>query len=342
MDFNMRPKLAAKKFLEGVDLDDTVDRYRLSAELAIARLQTSAVKEMPNSPFERRPRSNHLRGIDFYDEETLLLTMARYMRKYHLAHGVLPNLVEPVGFSEKICWSNFFAELKVPESGNKLLTSSFIPEDVREIVACPEVVWHSKQPHLPSNEEIHPGSYYLKATHGSSMCRRISYPLSEDDLFRLQLKCQQWLAEPYGLKSGEWWYSTFEREILIEEDVSGEDHSVAWYFYVFSGTIGFVVARRKSHGAGEGTWFDQDFEILPYQTDIHPRISNMQTTAGAKARMRECAIAIGKNFPFVRVDLMLGPDESIYLGEITFAPYNGYMPLQQEFDLLLGKLWRLN
>lgn len=339
----MQTKVAAKRLLGllGENVSETLERHRHSAELKLAKLQIAAIQGMPNSPFERQPRPNHLRGIDFYDEDTLLLTMARYMRRYHRAQGVLPKLIEPVGFSEKICWSNFFAEMRVPESGNKLLTSSFIPASVQGMLKCPEIVWHSRHPDLPRNEEFEPGSYYLKAAHGSSMCRRISYPLSEEHFERLQVKCRQWLAEHYGFESGEWWYCAFDKEVLIERDVCGEDHSVSWYFYVFSGKIGFIVARRKSGNAGEGTWFDQDFEILPYQTDIHPPITNIRTTENAKARMRDCALAIGKDHSFVRVDLMLGPDEQIYLGEITFSPCNGYMPFPPEFDLALGEMWRL-
>src|SRR5690554_6948310 len=79
-----------------------------------ARRQLAEIRKLPHSPFNHLPRDGYLRGIDFYDESGLLSAMALAMAKFRNKHGVLPNLVNPVGFNEKIVWSKFFAEFKVP------------------------------------------------------------------------------------------------------------------------------------------------------------------------------------------------------------------------------------
>src|SRR5262245_42173904 len=93
-----------------------------------AKSQISAIKHLPQSPFKRIARPGFMRGIDFYSSTELISSIALTMEKFRSAHGLLPNLLEPKGFNEKIVWSKFFAEMKIPESGNKLLTSKFIPK----------------------------------------------------------------------------------------------------------------------------------------------------------------------------------------------------------------------
>ena len=107
---------------------------------------SNPIKALAQSPFNKAPRTGYLRGIDFYKGPKLVLTFAFATRGYRKFHGVYPNVVRPVVFSEKLFKSIFFAEMKVPESGNKLLTSSFIPADLKSSLGVPKIVWHSPSP----------------------------------------------------------------------------------------------------------------------------------------------------------------------------------------------------
>ena len=167
------------------------------------------------------------------------------MYEYQRFHGARPNLLKPIYFDEKLFKSKFFTEMKVPESGNKLLTYSFIPADLQTSISIPKIVWHSPAAKLPRNSEIKTGYYFLKASHGSGMFKRIRYPLTEDELVYLERTCEEWLGRNFGLTGGEWWYSTFQKEILIEEQVGVESEPISWYFYTFGGVIGQITAHRK-------------------------------------------------------------------------------------------------
>jgi hypothetical protein len=290
-------------------------------------------------PFEKAPRIGYLRGIDFYKRSKLVSALARALKHYRKFHGVYPSVLTPTGFSEKLFKSMFFAEMKVPESGNKLLTSSFIPADLNNSISVPKIVWHSPAAKLPGNNEMRPGRYYLKANHGSGMFKKIRYPLREDEFFSLEKTCERWLRYDFGLANGEWWYSTFEKEILIEEQVGSEKDSMSWYFYVFDGVIGHITAHKKSEHGGEFTWFNENFEILTYQDPKFPRIKDICLTQDTKDKLKHYASMIGRQFGFVRVDFLVDSNQKIYVGEMTFSPARAHNSFPRELQAHLGNLW---
>lgn len=301
--------------------------------------QLICIKLSNTSPYKKSARTGYLRGIDFYAPRNFYSVLAIAMHHYKKAHGVYPNLVSPQGFSEKLFWFKFFGEVKVPETGNKLLTERFIPDHMRHLISCPQIVWHAKQATLPKNDEIPAGSYYLKANHGSNMVEKLQYPLNNQERAVLESACHQWLAYPYGIETGEWWYNSFEKEILIEKSVSSEEASIAWGFFVFSGEIGFVTMVKKTKTATKVNWLDKNFAMLPYQTDDYERIDDYQLPNNIEYAKNLCR-QIGQSINFVRIDLLMDANENYYLGEMTFSPNNAMMLRPAEMEANLGNLWK--
>ncbi len=297
------------------------------------------IKLSNTSPYKKSARIGYLRGIDFYAPLNFYSVLANAMLNYKKAHGAYPNLVRPQGFSEKLFWFKFFEEVKVPETGNKLLTERFIPAHIRHLISCPQVVWHAKQANLPKNDEIPAGSYYLKASHGSNMFKKIQYPLTDQERAVLESACHQWLAYPYGIETGEWWYNSFEKEILIEKNVSSDDASIAWGFFVFSGEIGFVIMVKKTKSGTKVNWLDKNFAMLPYQTGDYARVGDYQLPNNIEYAKNLCC-QIGQSFNFVRIDLLMDANENYYLGEMTFSPGNAMTLRPAEMEAFLGGLWK--
>jgi hypothetical protein len=306
-----------------------------------AYLIVNRIRASPRSPFNKAPRIGYLRGIDFYKGSQLISTLTFAMCHYRRVHGVYPNLFKPTYFDEKLFKSKFFTEIKVPESGNKLLTSWFIPETLKHSIGVAKIIWHSPTAKLPRNNEIVPGDYFLKASHGAGMFRKIRYPLREDEFICLEKTCEEWLENKFGLATGEWWYNTFQKEILIEEQVGTENNPVAWHFYTFDGVIGHITAHRKSESAkAEFTLLDENFEILAYQSPKWPRVKDICLTQGTKDQLKRYASLIGSQFRFVRVDFLVDNNQKIYLGELTFCPANAVNSVfDDELQTYLGKLW---
>jgi hypothetical protein len=262
------------------------------------------------------------------------------MYDYRQSHGVYPNLFKPTYFDEKLFKSKFFTEIKVPESGNKLLTSRFIPEDLKTSISAAKIIWHSPTGKLPRNNEVMPGDYFLKASHGASMFKKIRYPLKMDELICLEKTCEKWLENKYGLTTGEWWYSTFKKEILIEEQVGTENNPISWHFYTFDGVISHIMAHRKIENdrIGEFTLFDDSFEILARRRGTLG--VPLRLARDTKNQLRLYASWIGRQFRFVRVDFLVDDNQKIYLGELTFCPGNAAnLFFHDELQAQLGSLW---
>jgi glycosyltransferase involved in cell wall biosynthesis len=311
-----------------------------SAAYQEAIKQMLALRGCPHSPWRRAPQHGFIRGIDFYTPSTLMQAMGNAMQAYRLAHGVYPDIVTPQNFNEKIFWVKFFGEIKVPASGNKLETQAFIPEAIRDHVRCPDIVWQSLLPALPENDDMPAGVYYLKASHGSGMFQRVTFPISPTQRAELEAMSQCWLATKYGLHDGEWWYSTFTPAILLERSVQGDTDSIGWNFYVLNGQVPMVgLYRKHADGHNDSTWLDANMLPLPNQPSL-PAITGYVLPPYAH-QMFDWAKQIAAPFSAVRVDFINGEDGKLYLGELTFSPGNALNQRHPEIDRLLSEPWKI-
>jgi hypothetical protein len=200
------------------------------------------------------------------------------------------------------------------------------------------VAWQSKQARLPGNDEIPPGVYYLKASHGSGMFERVTYPLAPDQRAALEVKAASWLTRRHGWESGEWWYSVFTPQLMLDRSVTGASDSISWNFYVLNGQVPMVgLFLKTSTGQGHSTWLDAEFRALPIQSTL-PAVPRYEIGA-QQQEMLDLARDIARPFSAVRIDFFLGKDNRIYLGELTFSPGNAMSRRPPEVDALLSAPW---
>ena len=315
-------------------------RFKLlkSGALREAIRQTRILRKREDSPWRHAATPGHMRGIDFYKPLTLIWVMANALRHYRRKHGVFPNLIKPVGFNEKVFWFKFFGELKTPESGDKLATHTFIPADLQHVVQCVPLVWRSTTASLPANEAIPAGVYYLKASHGSDMFKQVVYPLDADTRQDLEVQAALWLRTPYGLEDGEWWYSTFRPQLLLERSVTGTADAISWNVSVLNGHIPMIsMFVKHADGTKRASWLDAQFELLPWQSTLPP-VLGYQVPKN-HAQLIQWAQQIAQPFASVRVDFLQGDDGRTYLCELTFASGNGLAVYAPQVDALLSAQW---
>lgn len=296
------------------------------------------------SPFATAPPEGYRRGIDHYSRQDLLAAVQNVLASYRRDCGRYPDLARPRLYSEKVSHAKFFAPIKVPESGNKLLTGSFLPPALAGQVSLPEVVWHHDQPRLPANDRLAPGEYYLKASHGSDMVQRIRYPLEAGQRQALEAIGQRWLSRPFGLGEGEWWYNAFPRRLLIERSISSRIPSLSLLFYVIGGEVALITVFAKALQPGQPNrrqLLDGRFVPLPLpaQDPEEKRLADFELSEPLQCRCLAVARAVAAPFHSVRVDLMVGDDGRIYLNEVTLSPNNGLPFVGRDLDLQLGQLW---
>lgn len=316
-------------------LEEHLTRWRARSILWRLRLKR-------DSPFRTRPPEGFLRGIDFYSRRELIRTLATVLTTYRQAGGRYPDLVSPRLYSEKLSHAKFFSPIKVPESGNKLLTATFLPPSLHSSVSVPEMVWDADAPTLPENESLPAGDYYLKASHGSSMLRRIRFPMAPAERQQLEATCREWLNQPYGLGLGEWWYNTFPKRILIERSVAALSPSIAFLFYVIRGEVEMICVYAKPIEAGQrrrNLRMDGRFRPMAIQNSDCEVFEEFHLSEANRRRCLDVAQKIGRQFRFVRIDLLIGDDERIYLNEVTLTPGAGVPLEDKDLDLHLGSLW---
>ncbi|WP_353617337.1 MULTISPECIES: ATP-grasp fold amidoligase family protein [unclassified Synechococcus] len=331
-------------FMAGAERPLRPLRRALSAAISrhLARRLLRRMERATPSPFATAPPEGFRRGIDHYSRQDLIAVLQNVLASYRRACGRYPDLARPRSYSEKVSHAKFFAPIKVPESGNKLLTGSFLPPALAGQVSVPEVVWHHDQPQLPANGQLEPGEYYLKASHGSDMVQRIRFPLEAGQREALEATCRRWLSRPFGLGQGEWWYNSFPRRLLIERSISSRIPSLSLLFYVLGGEVALITVFAKALQPGKPNrrlLLDGRFVPLAEQDPAEKRLADFQLSEPLQRRCLEVARTVAGPLHSVRVDLMVGDDGRIYLNEVTFSPSNGLPFVGRDLDLQLGQLW---
>lgn len=299
------------------------------------------VTTIENNPLLQKPPAEYKRGIDIYSMASVITIMSNAMRAFKSAHDAYPDILNPTGFNQKILYRKFFEPLLFGKVGNKLATGFFIPDDLREVLTCPPLVWRSEKHYLPANDAIEPGHYYLKANHGSNFNCAIQYPLTPAQRLDLEVETARWLNSTYGVRSGEWWYNVFKKEIFIEKNISPNQPAISFNFFVAAGAVVYICMHSKQ--TNEELYLDDVFQPIHDNANRQRFLEISQALRNdTKEKLKAYAAAIGKDFSFVRVDFFVGSDETIYLAELTLSPGNGLPNRPVGFDQRLGELWIFN
>jgi hypothetical protein len=278
-----------------------------------------------------------------YPIRSLLQLLTRGFAHYQAVSG------EPVSdpehaevLAEKIFWSKFFRPMTLPTIADKLTSYSILPQEAQRLVKRPDVVWQSNQPQLPRNDAIPAGSYFLKANHGSAMFTEVSFPLRDDARTSLEKGCAKWLQRTFGIRLGEWWYSTIApRLIYLERKLNLAEHTPSEFkFFTVRGKVTHFHAYLAKHPRVGTTIYNQNLQYLDIKTKGRPnpcfplprRITDLCAAAEAAATGAD----------FVRVDLYLDRYNEIWFGELTLAPDSGYARYSsRDFEVQTCKDWML-
>ncbi len=282
----------------------------------------------------------YLRGIERLGEE-FAPGLVRSVEIYRKNHGDWPDLIDPQTFTSKQLLFKFFGLIPRVTPSDKLRAHDWLPQRLRAQVHRPRILWRGNTPELPGNDEIAPGTYWLKCNHGSGTNLPVAFPLDDDRRTELIPLTRRWLRRVHSKRLSLWWYELIERAIYLEEDLrEGEGDAADWKFYVCNGRV--VVYQHDADRSGthlqtvysrSGTWLDKQ---------LYVRKGGARPVA-PPARldlMVEAAEAIGRFFDFIRVDMFIRGGE-VYLGEIGLVPNGCTKRIRDpELDWMLGGAWQ--
>ncbi|PRY71422.1 ATP-grasp fold amidoligase family protein [Marivita geojedonensis] len=285
--------------------------------------------------------SGTLRGIDVLPSDIIRQKLNRAIQVYYGQKGVLPNLIRPSTFFEKLTISKFFAPIIMPSPADKLNVSAFVPDGLAFKVKTIDVMWEGYQPitrKIIDSLGLPQGKYYAKSSGGTGRNIRFTVPLTDKDALKIEENSANWLIDPHGVRAGEWWYDLMRAKNFIEADLSPNDGSLTdWKFHCGGGEILAIQVDHGRHSQHTQTLYDADFKQIP--EELFFPFGPPEAKPIFVDNMILLSKMISRHFEFVRVDLYHSGD-TIFVGELTLAPMGGQRPPNSyALDKTMGSTW---
>lgn len=190
----------------------------------------------------------------------------------------------------------------------------------------------------PRSERNWPIPFVLKASHGSGWNYFVRSE-KERDWDRIERLADLWLRSTFATRAKEWLYTQIQPGLLVEPFVGrGEVAPADYKYHVFGGRAVFIqvdVGRLQTH---RQLFYTPDWQRLPYWYVCEYDEGEVEAPE-ALAEMTRAAELLGRDFPYVRVDLYQ-IDGKPKFGEFTFYPNSGEVAFKPErVELELGQLW---
>lgn len=294
----------------------------------------------------RRPvPPGSLRGIDYYDDHTLSLAMARSLARFFSCHGRWPALAPPVSYNDKLYCAKFFMPMPMPSLADKRHVAEVIPPAFQGRVRPLPIAWSAPLANLPGDEALAAGPWWMKANHGSGMNLLLDWPPTAAVRADAEILGARWLQTDYGAAAGEWWYATVPRSLMLVQDIGADGQSFDCKFAMIHGRIRYLlVAFDLPDGQRARVFHDPlaatrgDWQPLAIQLQASP--TPPVPPPAALSTMCDFACAVGAGFEQVRVDLLHAPDGTVHLTELTFCDMDARARFTPpSFDAALGATW---
>jgi len=166
--------------------------------------------------------------------------------RYAQRFGVLPNLLAPKTFNEKILHRILFDR-------RPILTTLQDKYAVREYVRArigahvlPEMYWATNDPSTIPFDTL-PRKFVVKPTHASGWAELVVDKASVNPRALVET-CRGWLRQNYYYAEGEWVYKNIEPRIIVEEFIDDGTGSVPtdYKLFVFDGRVELIAIHQSS------------------------------------------------------------------------------------------------
>lgn len=244
----------------------------------------------------------------------------------------------PKTFNEKLQWMKLYYfpyNPKVVQGADKYAVREYVEEKGLGSLLTPLYgVWdHAEQ----IEWDKLPDQFVLKCTHGCAY-NIVCADKSSFDTASAKKQLNKWLKEDFGTFNVEIHYSMNKHHRIICEEYLGETIT-DYKFFCFHGVPKFYYVSENLLDNGQASigFFNMNGEKLPMKRKEYKDLTNAEMPVFFDA-MKESAIQLAKDFPFVRVDFFVTSDR-YYFSELTFTPGGCMMAFDPEsYDLEWGQL----
>lgn len=261
----------------------------------------------------------------------------RYItREYRKRFGREINLTEPKTFTEKLQWLKlFYRHEDMPRCSDKYEVHNYLKERGYGNL-CNELIGVYDDARQIDFDAL-PLKFVAKANHGSSwnlICKDKNTLVWKDEVRVMNA----WLKLNLYVFGREWNYREISPKIVVEKFLDHEPLN-DYKFMCFNGEPLYMQLNNDFDGKHYVDFYElSNWTHLPFTYGVYRRSERDVEKPPMFERMMDLARQISKPFPFVRVDFY-NFDDVILVGELTFFPGGGLLPLnptETGYDEILG------
>lgn len=308
-------------------------RRSLSAANCRTRQEISGCKRDRHMMIKTRLRNLYLLIRHFYT-----ITW-RFKRVF----GYLPNLADPVTFSEKIQWRKIYQRNpKFIRLLDKLEAQKIVGESGID-VRIPRVYWQGSGLDESSRPTV-AVPYVLKTNHGCGFNSFVEGQDQDPEAFtQLKSVVTERLRQSYGQQKGEWAYRFIQPKVYAEEWITTAQggEPVEYKFFVFDGRVEFVYVIENRFSAKKSGYFDRTYTYVGNTEKNRPLSQHVfpQDISHRIGQVEKLARSIALDY--VRIDFLVVDGEFVF-NEFSVYCRSGFVPYTpKDFDRRLGEKWRL-
>ena len=141
-----------------------------------------------------------------------------------------------------------------------------------------------------------------------------------------------------------WPYATAEVGLLAEEYIPGERPPLEWQLWVFDGVIIYKVVQKRIGAHPTRIVFDREWNKVEPWYNRYAAPLALTLPPKNWRRIEQAALALGKGWDLIRVDLFVDEGGLIWFSEYTSYPSEGLFSSRlgtESFDESAGAAWGL-
>ncbi len=267
----------------------------------------------------------------------------RVTMEYVLVHRRWPNFDTPQTLNEKVIWRKLYdRDPRLPDLVDKIKVKDIVARQFGTDVIIPTLGVYNTVDELDFNVlPLSRPPYVLKANHGSTF--NVFIKDRSFDSKAVRAKLTRFLKVNYGDHMLEWAYSKVQPRILLEPYLETPNRGTIpdYKFHVFGGVVYAIQMVMDRFDTYRISFYNPDWKLLDIRHYGNRPRSNEAVPAPARLRdMIQLAEALGKDWPYVRVDLY-EINQQIKFGELTFYTTSGLDRFDPyEWDYKFGQQWK--
>jgi hypothetical protein len=253
--------------------------------------------------------------------------------------GRRPDLADPARFSDKITWLKLHDKNPLfPILTDKVRVRDWIAARVGRDRLVPAVGVFERAEELRRAEL--PSRFVAKVNFGTGH-NVFVWDRDAMDLEAIIAQLDGWLREPQPFALMEWYHHHISPRILVEHLMVDANGTVPYDYkcLVFHGRLEIIYCVRNRFSVKTIAYYRREWQPIDLHAEERERFYT--DPPPLLEEMIELAEALGRPFPFMRVDIYCHEGRA-YVGELTPHPNSGMGVLEpSSYDLEFGKLLNL-